>query len=644
LRAKGLIVLALPLSMLLVAGAVSIFAGAQADAAQESVAHTRAVEAGLTDLRTLVVDGETGIRAYLATGDRAFLEPTDRARDRLPMALDLLENLAAAGAEQMIRLARIREELGRGLHSEAPEGVGPASTREEVRVWLSEQKGSTDAIRDNLAAMIDNENRRLAAQLAARDAWRARMRVGTGAALLVGVAGGLFGMAAFTFGIARRLERLRADSERLRLGESVPVDEGRDEIGELSRHLDEIATRWLLWQQEAVSARRSAEQASAAKNEFLSRMSHELRTPLNAVLGFAQLLEMDLPPEQQEPVAQIRRAGRHLLDLINEVLDIAKIEGGHLTLSTETVRVTDLIEEALELMAPIAAARDVTVRAVPAHVCSCHVRADRQRAKQVLLNLMSNAVKYNRPGGTVSLRCRVRDGQTAALEVMDTGIGIPAEDLGRMFMPFERLAAAQSDIEGTGVGLALSQRLAIAMGGQIEVISAVGEGSTFTLTLPIGADPLEGHIPPQPKPTRVWSASPAEAAPPVHVHTVLSIEDNLANTRLLQQIVARRPHWRIVTAPQGRLGLDLAAADPPQLVLLDLHLPDMTGAQVLRHLKATRATAGVPVVIVSADATPGQVRRLRSIGASGYLTKPVHVPDILALLDAIAAPATEEAP
>lgn len=380
-------------------------------------------------------------------------------------------------------------------------------------------------------------------------------------------------------------------------------------------------------------AKYEAETANRAKSEFLSRMSHELRTPLNAILGFAQLLEMDLPPERSEDVRQILRAGRHLLALINEVLDISRIETGQLTLSSEPVRLTDLVDEAVGLVRPLARPRRISIEVVAPPGHDCYAFADRQRSKQVLLNLLSNAIKYNRDGGSVTVTCVVEspmDRSSVAVEVSDTGIGIPAADLQRLFIPFERLGAAATDVEGTGIGLALSQRLARAMGGDIAVSSRVGHGSMFRLILPAGS-------PPEPVEEPAPALPAATSSAPPHSRTVLSIEDNLANTRLLEQIIARRPGWRVRTAGQGQLGLDLALADPPDLVLLDLHLPDLHGTQVLRRLKADPATQAIPVAIVSADATPNQIDRLRASGADAYFAKPIEVTEVLAYLDQISA-------
>lgn len=533
LRFKGFTVLALPLSMLFVATTGFYFASSEWEAAQRRVTHSREVAAQLATVGGSVLDGETGIRGFLASGDERFLEPTVLARDRLPGELDRLAGQVSEHPRQAERVQRLRAALAEGYQVEVPPGLTSASEAARLGEWLSRQKVSTDRVRGLLAAMADTERRLLADRLARRDAWTWWARVGMVAALAVGLAGGLLSMRAFTVGIAARLERLRLDTDGLPRGElGNHVDAARDEIGVLSRRLHEVGTRWLMWQSEAHAARSAAEAANRAKSEFLSRMSHELRTPLNAVLGFAQILEMDLPPDQQDSVRQIRRAGRHLLDLINEVLDISRIEAGQMALSPEPVGVLDLIDEAVELIAPLAAAQGVTVHAAP-RLCDCHVLADRQRAKQVLLNLLSNAVKYNRRDGTVTVQCVIVDETTAVIEVHDTGIGIPAQDLPKLFVPFERLGAAQSDIEGTGVGLALSRRLAQVMGGDLEVSSEAGRGSVFTFSLPVTLAPAPGG-------STAAREQPGAAGVGGSVRTVLSIEDNLANTRLLEQIIARR--------------------------------------------------------------------------------------------------------
>ncbi|WP_019875802.1 ATP-binding protein [Sporichthya polymorpha] len=626
LRTKGVLVLALPLLAFVGAAVVFLSVLSQTERSQDRVDETRQAQDELAQAYRLVIDGETGIRGYLATGDRQYLAPTRTAQERLPQVLDNLTALVGDTPEQAARLARIRVLLDDGYQLRAPPRRN--TDAQFVRAWIDRQKASTDELRELLSDVWRTEDRLLADRLRSEDAWVDRGTVITIVALGLGIAGGVAAMLAFTVGVTRRLERVVARTDGLREGE-VPnfVDPGRDEIGVVSRRLTDVASRWQLWKSEAQAARVAAEEANQAKSEFLSRMSHELRTPLNAVLGFAQLLEMDLPEGEKESARQIRRAGAHLLDLINEVLDISRIEAGQLTLSLEPVRVSDVVGEVVELMAPLAADHGVALDVSAVVRGSGYVLADRQRTKQIVLNLVSNAVKYNRPGGFVVVRCHAGD-PTTAIEVTDNGVGIAAEDLVRLFTPFERLGATNSEIEGTGVGLALSQRLASAMEGRIEVESERGAGSTFRLVLPSATAPTTAVD----RPTGEIRL-PAARASEESTLVVLAVEDNPANVRLLQEIVSRRPGWRLVTAGQGQLGLDLAIADPPDLVLLDLHLPDLRGEDVLMRLRAEPSTAAVPVVVVSADATPGRAERIVALGAADYFTKPIQVGRLLALLD-----------
>ena len=380
--------------------------------------------------------------------------------------------------------------------------------------------------------------------------------------------------------------------------------------GDLRRMMTELDT-----------ARIAADSANKAKSHFLSRMSHELRTPLNSVLGFAQLLELnDQRPEDQDAVNHILKGGNHLLNLINEVLDISRIEAGDITMSVESVLASEVIGETLDLMRPLAAARSIHFAPNRSSTCSHYVFADRQRLKQILLNLLSNAVKYNRIGGTVGVSCEQISGTRVRIKVTDTGSGISPENSGRLFVPFERLGADLTEVEGTGIGLALSQRLAEAMGGRLDLESTVGVGSTFWIELPL----VEGSV------ERFERLAPPIEESPLsdHRQKVLYIEDNLANITLVQRIFEHWGEIELVPAIQGRLGIDLARLHHPALILLDLHLTDIPGDEVLQLLRDDPETASIPVVIISADATPGQIQRLQAAGASAYLTKPLNVREL----------------
>ena len=395
----------------------------------------------------------------------------------------------------------------------------------------------------------------------------------------------------------------------------------------VKRQAAELEQRVAERTRELSAATAEADRANQAKSEFLSRMSHELRTPLNAILGFAQLLELDAESsEQQESVGQILRAGRHLLGLINEILDISRIEAGRLQLSLEPVPVHETIRQAIDLVQPSAVDAHVTVRsdAIDARL---HVLADRQRLQQVLLNLLSNGVKYNRESGAVTVLCVEVAGGRLRIDVTDTGQGIAADKLERLFTPFDRLGAESSAVEGTGLGLALSKSLLEAMGGTLHVQSEVGVGCTFSLDLALVPGPSERVPPAAARPPEVTEMRPREP------QKILYIEDNLSNLALVEGILARRPGTTVLSAMQGRVGVNLARDHQPALILLDRHLPDIPGEEVFRLLRADERTRDIPVIVLSADAMSSRMRQFLDGGVRAYLTKPLDVPALLAAID-----------
>ncbi len=397
-------------------------------------------------------------------------------------------------------------------------------------------------------------------------------------------------------------------------------------LEETERQVEERTSTLEHTNEELVVAKLEADRANAAKSEFLSGMSHELRTPLNAILGFAQLLEMDAHTEKQrDSIDHILGGGRHLLDLINKILELSRIESGNVEISIEPVSVSEVIKETTLLVHQMA--HGAGVRLIDQTQGSeIYVQADRLRLRQVLMNLLSNAIKYNVKGGSATVTATSMNGQ-GMIEIEDTGVGIPNEMEARLFVPFDRLGAASRRVEGTGLGLSISRKFCESMDGTIKYRpSDQGQGSTFTIVLP-RVD--KASIDSGSRTQGVDSNSLTLAGP----CSIVYIEDNPANLELVQTILSRFPEVSLFLATSGNEGLELALQHKPDLILLDLNLPDISGTEVLQRIKDNPVLRDTTVIIVSADATEGQIRRLTEMGVYAYLTKPLVIAQLLKLLN-----------
>jgi len=377
-------------------------------------------------------------------------------------------------------------------------------------------------------------------------------------------------------------------------------------------------------------ARYVAEKANLAKSEFLSSMSHELRTPLGAILGFAQLMESGAPqptPAQTRSIDQILKAGWHLLDLINEILDLALIESGKLSISLEPVSLAEVIRECETMIEPQAQKHGISVVFAPS-AAPCFINVDRTRVKQVLINLLANAIKYNNGGGMVTVESDLSQAKTIRISVRDTGSGLDPEQLAQLFQPFNRLGQ-EANIEGTGIGLVVCKRLVELMGGVIGVESVIGQGSVFWFELNRAAEPTLADVDAA-IPTAVALAPGEDAAP---VHTLLYVEDNPANLMLVEDIIARRPDIRFLSARDAIRGIEMAHAYQPDVILMDINLPGISGLEALKILAEDPATTHIPVVALSANAIPREIEKALEAGFFRYLTKPIKVNEFMSSLD-----------
>jgi CheY-like chemotaxis protein len=382
---------------------------------------------------------------------------------------------------------------------------------------------------------------------------------------------------------------------------------------------------------ELENAKAAAEKANCAKSDFLSCMSHELRTPLNAILGFAQLLESSKPlptPVQQQNIKQVLKAGWYLLELINEILDLAQIESGKAALLIQPVSLLDVMLECRAMVESQAHQRGIGMM-FPRFERPYFVSGDWTRVKQVLINLLNNAIKYNRPEGSVVVEYTLSPPNSIRIGVRDTGEGLAPEQLAQLFQPFNRLGKEASAEEGTGIGLVVTRRLIELMGGTIGADSTVGVGSVFWFELSLTSAPLPAVLE-----TEHVTLMPSQVTDGTPLRTLLYVEDNPANLELIEQLIARRPDLRLLSAGDGNLGLEFARVYLPEVILMDINLPGMSGLDAMKILRADPLTAHIPIIAISANALPHDVEKAIKAGFFKYITKPIKVIEFMEALDA----------
>ena len=611
---KGVCVIALPLLVLL-ASLGSLYMREQESTQLENKLRLALQnQRDIQEVHTLLIEASTGVRDYLLTGDKHFLNIFFQVENKLPVILAELE-IQLDNEAQRIRLANIHPLVEQNLHdlrilSQYESDIAS----DELIEKFKSQVNTLDKLRYEIERLNAEE-----AILVAQDQQdvvnqRQRHITFTLIAASAGIIGSLMAVWIFSRTIVKRVRLLRDSAAHLAKAEKLDLpSSSRDELGQLSDELDHASQLLAKNISDSIQAKHEAEEASAAKSMFLSRTSHELRTPLNAILGFAQLLEQDLTSgKQRDSVALILGAGQHLLKLINEVLETARIESGETILELQAVAVNTLLEEATHYIAPIGKIRDIEIQTDIAP--DLWALANRQKLLQVVLNLLSNALKYGPANEVVRLKAYQRD-SAIIIEVLDNGVGIPAKLQERLFTPFDRLGAEQTKVEGTGLGLALSKQLMQAMKGSIHVAE---DRSLFWIEIPATAPSIELHG--IAAPTR-----PNQTVALHNRHSILYVEDNVSNRALIEAIIRRQHDLRIHCVSTMKDAMDYLMEVIPSLLLIDLNLPDGSGERLVNFIKSDARYSHIPIMILSADALPETIERLEFAGVDHYMTKPLDV-------------------
>lgn len=622
LTIKGIVLNTLPLTVLLGSLALIFESEQQAALLERRVQNALQIQQDIQTLQTQLLEASTGVRDYLLTDNRQFLSGYESAKLAMPQLLDSLEHRLDDQSQQKLLLV-IHPLVQKNLNDLAALASNTASeANEELIRKFSSQGAALNRLRTHLdqmslreSSIVDQDKKEVIYER------KRNLRI-TLMAVIAGVVGSLIGVWIFTQTIVARVRTIRDSAIHLVKGEPLALPSiSQDELGELTRELEHASQLLTQSAHEAHLARIEAEEASAAKSNFLSRTSHELRTPLNAILGFAQILENDLPDGRQKDSASlIHNAGRHLLKLINEVLDISRIESGDIGMSMEVIALNPLLEEAHHYLKPLEKVRDMSIET--AFEPGLKVRADRQRLLQVILNLLANALKYGPENTRVSFTAYRHQGQIR-VDVGDEGSGIPAALRSRLFTPFDRLGAERTFTEGTGLGLVLSKQLIDAMGGQIGVAE---DKSLFWISLPECHDGLqESTQTAEPDADLLVQSGSANTSGQRKLH-ILYVEDNASNQALMEAIISKHRHLKLHVANSLQDSMVWLRDMTPDLLLLDLNLPDGSGESLIRHIQSSRdLLQDIPVIILSADALPETIQRLTALGITHYFTKPLNV-------------------
>jgi signal transduction histidine kinase/ActR/RegA family two-component response regulator len=614
LRIKGPIVIALPLTILLVPLTLLFLHEQQAAQLETKLSVALQNQRDIQTVHTQLFEASTAVRDYLLTGNRIFLTPYVRATEKLPLLFNKLDR-EISDAEQKKRVHDIKPLVDQnlvGLAKLANSSLEIAN--QELVLQFNFQSETLNSLRLLIEDMSVRDAKLVEQDQKQVNAERQRNINLTMIAALAGILGTLGSAWVFSRTIVSRIRQIRDSAAHLARGEALTLPSmSNDELGQLAHELDQAAKLLSKSVYAANFAKMQAQEANAEKSLFLSRTSHELRTPLNAILGFAQLLETDLIDiKQKNNATMIFAAGKHLLKLINLVLDIARIESGDMQIEIKPSVLYQLLTEAAQLMEPLARMRDIRIKIeCPPDLI---LATDRQKLLQVTLNLISNSLKYGPANATVKITAYVAE-QKIIIEFFDEGLGVPVPLRHRLFIPFDRLGAENTKIEGTGLGLALSRQMMVALGGTIHLAA---EKSLFWLELPYTDTQLKVEAP---------------AASPVVMPTIalsgkakiLYVEDNASNRALIEAIIARNRSCRLYNVATLKEARNFLAEITPDIILIDLNLPDGSGVSLVEFMQHTPQYAHIPILILSADAMPATIASLKSMGIHEYFTKPLDI-------------------